>query len=697
MLTSPEVSFKFFALVFHKLIGDLDAILNDLRKGLTSSNELSFGIHGIGGVGKTQLALKYIHQYGDQYDQIIWIVTDLDVKLSATFQDLVGRLGLTEDHNCSAEQSRALVKEWLASETNYLLVFDNAEEPDIVKPYWPNISGTVITTSRNAQFVERRIVARGREIPTLIKEEGFNFLLSQLNEVRDDIVEEEEVMEQELNIREKVAQKVRENDKANAELITEKLGGHPLALSHMASFIQETSLTLDHFIQVYDKYKPQVFKYNTLGAAFDYQLSYASCWALSFSKLRDQPSARILGIVALLDPDKIPEKVLRGYAESESTLIPSLEDTGTYGIAIALLRRRALIQWNKRDRTLSIHRLVQDASIRNLQSTGKLQIAFQDAVQCLSRLYPRQQQGRSMSESYLECRELTPQLLSLERHYTEMRQEPTTDLPTHFTKPEPVETFAELLCHCGWFLYETGNSKIALNVLRTAASICEAIHGTIPNRLTAWIYSNIGVILSMQNQPIPSLEIGLRALKQRRQCLPENDPQIGESLNNCASGYHDMDRLDEAQELFEQSVTLQENAPDLNTNLLEGAYSNLSRNLIAMNRLDEAEIVFQKALSLHKECKDDPFFMSLTIYLVGNLRMYQKRWTEAEVEHQRALDIRLASLGAKHVLTGVSLHQLARLQLLKSTAEGDSIAIKHLRDVLVIFEEDPSEPGLVPR
>jgi tetratricopeptide (TPR) repeat protein len=652
----------------------------------------------MGGVGKTQIALKYIHDFGHDYQQIIWLTADSEVKLSAGFQELVSRLVLTEDLNCSPERSKALVLEWLSSEKGYLLIFDNAEEPEILKAYWPTVTGTVLTTSRNSFFVERRIVAAGMEVQPLGKDNGAKYLLHQIQGSR--MEEYTEDLEPSYS-QEKELADAQVQEMADARRISDQLGGHPLALAHMACFIQETDISLDKFLEIYENTKTKrtvILHYSPGSAAFDYELSYATCWGMSFSKIQQYPASRLLGILALFDPDSIPEAIFGGYASSGQTEISPLADTATYGIAVALLRRHALLKKNKKANVLSIHRLVQDASVRSLQGTNRLQIAFEDAIACLSRVYPRQKQGASMIPSFNECREFTPQLLSVEQNYRKMKVDGTLG---KFRKSEKIEVLAELLCHCGWYLSEIGSKKASLGVLSTARSICEEIHGETPTRLAALILSNTGVVLSTQNKGAEALEYGLLAFKYRRGCLPPNDPQIGESCNNCAGALHDMNRLDEAQKLYEESVSIQENSPTKNAGLLEGSYSNLGRNLMALGRLDEANAAFSKALSLHDQCLRDngPFFPALTLFLLGNLRMYQRRWEEAEREHRKALEMRRKedSLGLKHLLTGVSFHQLGRVLHRLGRDEGVDGAVQMLQTAIEIFESVAAEPGLVPR
>ncbi|KAF2702778.1 hypothetical protein K504DRAFT_496092 [Pleomassaria siparia CBS 279.74] len=681
----------------------LDAALRRVRIGLESPNR-SFGIHGLGGVGKTQLALRYISEFSDRYRQVIWLSADQTTKLNFAFDELARRLRLAPDSKPSLPESILLVRDWLSSNTNYLLVYDSADDPEVIQPFLPSIKGSLLITSRSDHFVAERIVAGGLELLTLGPEDGARYLLSKLDSPMeddlDDLDDDLEVEHAGKEFKKISISKYTAQNPANMESarnISRMFGGHPLALSHMASWIRTDGCSLDQFLEEYTRHRDTIdIRYDAPGASFDYQWSYKSCWDFSFSQLKDSSAERLLGILSLLDADKIPAQLLRDYAKSNLTDIVPLESDDEYRLALVALRNHALVKRDERVGTLSVHRLVQNATVRKLQAAAKIQQAFEDTIRCLSRQFPRQKQGHSMEDDHDQCRLYTPQLLAVEKTYKYLTGTGATEngrIPIGFS------LFAELLCHCGWYLYETAQSNVALATLQTARAICDSEESGVEPRLKGLIYSNIGVVLSALNQAQRGLDISKQALNIRLKYLPPRDPQIGESLNNCAGCLHDLNQLDEAQGLFQDSVDLQEESHIRNENLLEGAYSNLGRNCMAMQRLQEADEAFNRARSYHKTCTSGAFFVSLTIFLIGNLRMYQKRWEEAEEEHQTALQMRLQSLGPIHRLTGVSYHQVGRLLHRRGIDHGQDPpgAIEMLRKALESFKTDPAEPGLAPR
>jgi hypothetical protein len=106
----------------------------------------------MGGVGKTQLALEYAYRYRTAYDVVAWLRAD-DENLSSSLHDLGEMLGLQSEQS-GADHARAVVQELGRGKRRWLLVFDNADEPEAVYGYLPHGPGHVLITSRNMSWGE---------------------------------------------------------------------------------------------------------------------------------------------------------------------------------------------------------------------------------------------------------------------------------------------------------------------------------------------------------------------------------------------------------------------------------------------------------------------------------------------------------------------------------------------------------------
>jgi hypothetical protein len=94
-------------------------------------------VSGLGGVGKTQVAVEYAYRHRSDYRDIFWIPSSSQEALLASYMGIADFLHLPEGH--VQEQSKVVVavKQWLSMHSGWLLVFDNADELDVVTDFLP--------------------------------------------------------------------------------------------------------------------------------------------------------------------------------------------------------------------------------------------------------------------------------------------------------------------------------------------------------------------------------------------------------------------------------------------------------------------------------------------------------------------------------------------------------------------------------
>jgi hypothetical protein len=105
-------------------------------------------VHGLGGVGKTQLAIEYAHRYAADYDLVWWVPAGQPLAIPGRLAALALRLGLPQF--ADQETQLGVLWEQLGWRERWLLIYDNAEQPRDLAPYRPPAgSGQLLVTSRN--------------------------------------------------------------------------------------------------------------------------------------------------------------------------------------------------------------------------------------------------------------------------------------------------------------------------------------------------------------------------------------------------------------------------------------------------------------------------------------------------------------------------------------------------------------------
>jgi hypothetical protein len=276
-------------LKFHGRSVEMDELKNALDPGNEDQTLKVMSICGLGGVGKTQLALHYANTSRDSYDAIAWIHADTQTKLIQSLSTFASKLGLPKKDGGGDDdyQSVQKVRDWLNnSGKTFLLVFDNLEDVSILSQIWPaSKKGSIIITSRSPAVAARR----AKKIMHLKSfEEG----------AAADILYELTGL-----------QPADENDAKAAKEICRLIGGLPLAMVHTSSFIQDRGYSYPEFRALYKRHAERIFIQDQPQVDYDHTLN--AVWDLSLQSL--SPNARVLlDLLSLFDPDSIPERLLIG-------------------------------------------------------------------------------------------------------------------------------------------------------------------------------------------------------------------------------------------------------------------------------------------------------------------------------------------------------------------------------------------------
>jgi TIR domain/NB-ARC domain len=247
-------------------------------------------ISGLGGIGKTQLAIEYAYRYAHDYEAVLWARAETREELTASYSALAALLKLPEQHAGDQEITIAAVKAWLHTHQKWLLILDNADDVTLLPAFLPPHPGGHILLTTRAYDMQR--LATRLEVETLPTEQGALLLLRRAALLPPDG---------------ELAQAPADEQRLAREL-TEELGGLPLALDQAGAYLEATGTSLDEYLHIYQTHR-QTLLNERRSLVEDHPEPVATTWSLAFERVEEKnpAAADLLRLCAYLAPDAIPE------------------------------------------------------------------------------------------------------------------------------------------------------------------------------------------------------------------------------------------------------------------------------------------------------------------------------------------------------------------------------------------------------
>lgn len=331
---------------------DLLEKLRDELVGVGQAVVLPRALHGMGGVGKTQVALEYAYRFMADYDLIWWVAAEDVDQISPQLARLAGHVGVPRSENVT-ETAYSVLEKLRAGEvfTRWLLIFDNASEPSDFEPFLLGGIGHVLVTSFNQDWSR---VASTLEVDVFDRNESIEQLRGAVLGLSWE----------------------------NANKIASALGDLPLAIEQAGAWLQNSGMLPETYLEELDRQAVRLLENQASG----FPESVVSTWRLSFERLmeRSPASAQLLRLLAFFSPGPISTLLIYSEAmlNALAPLDKSLREVIVLGRLIQELNRFALVKVDQRSKSLRIHRLVQ-AVIRSQMSEEERRTASLDVQSVL--------------------------------------------------------------------------------------------------------------------------------------------------------------------------------------------------------------------------------------------------------------------------------------------------------------------------
>jgi tetratricopeptide (TPR) repeat protein len=391
-------------------------------------------MHGLGGVGKTELAVEFAHRFDSDYDIVWWVPAEEPVTAAAALGELASRLGVP----AAADQTARIgaLFDVLRGRDRWLLIYDNADDPEA-------LGGLVPPTGGGSVLVTSRWAAWGRHAEPL----------------RVDVLDRLESV-QFLTRRTGLA------DPDGLAALAELVGDLPLALEEAAAYLEQTRVGLDTYLTLLRDRARDLLGLTAsgdpaaglAGAEAD-QRRVATVWSVSLDRIRDAaPEAEaLLDLFAFLAPT-IPRTLAPAHSEVFAAgLAAAMVDPVRYNALLAIAGRYSLIELSADE--IGVHRLVQ-AVIRAQLDRDQERVMVLAAVELLRAAFPNDSWEPA---SWAACETLLPHVLGVADHAQRLAV--------------GAEQTGWLLDRASTYLRERGQYRQALPLATRAVNLTEVAFG----------------------------------------------------------------------------------------------------------------------------------------------------------------------------------------------------------------------------
>lgn len=632
----------------------LDEVADSLRSGPVAVT----AVHGLGGVGKTQVALEVAYRGRDRgaYHLIWWIRAESTLTLTDDLAALAPELDVPIERE--QERTVAAVLAALRRRDRWLLVFDNAPNSDDIQRWLPSGPGHVLITSRErawtglARTVGVEEFSRAESVDYLAKHAGAT-LAGQTPGVLDELAA--------------------------------TLGDLPLALAQATAYLTRHGLSVTGYLRLYQDRKTAARLLAT--GLPGYPHSVATTWLIHFEELAErQPAAlELLRFCAFLDPDDINLELLLSRPDLlagrlTGRLAEAAQNPATQLELVGELAATGLVT-RLDDFRVRMHRLVGQVTRQQLAADdAQAQRSWAGHVMRLvSRLFPDESW---YPESWSVCADLAAHVTALESHGA------------------PANVTGLALDHLGRYLDGRGKLRDAIAVLHRAVVVWETAFGNLRPQLAdslnslgivqleldlveeaqstldraisvakttygsrhprfALILTSLGMVEERRGQPKRARALYRRALTILESAGESDSVDTAQVLGNLGNVLRTLGDLDGARSGYERAIVIFTAVYGPEHPTVAAALTNLGAVQTRLNQIEDAKHSITRALRI-KEAAYGPGHPdnAYTLVNLGALQLKEDAFEEARVSLRRALEIQEAAYGPEHPEIALTLYNL---------------------------------------
>ncbi|PYH64327.1 putative kinesin light chain [Aspergillus vadensis CBS 113365] len=605
----------------HRFVGRHDEItrLEEIILGKDMPHQIA--ITGLGGVGKTQVALELAHRVKDRDRacSIFWIPCTSHGVIDQAYMKIAQTMGL---HEVRPAEVKEQVKAYLSTNHvgKWLMIFDNADDRDMwlktdsshsrladVLPQSEN--GRILFTTRNRKFAVEMLSADIISIPDMDKETAYKIL-------------ERSLVDQSL---------LRDHEMAMSLL--EHLAFLPLAITQASAYINKNGLDLSTYLGLLQEKEPDIVEllsedFRDPGRYDDIQNPIIITWLISFKQIQrqDQLAADYLSFMACINPRNIPYSLLPA-STSKKRQVDALGLLSAYSFT------------NVHDLDLSLHRLVHIATRTWLRQRSVFTHWVSRTADQIAKVFPNNNDtNREIWRQYL------PHALSLVREddFRQLRKD-----------------YANLLEKIATCLYSDGIYQEAELLLTDLVNIRAEKDGpNHPDTLSSM--ANLASTYRKGGRwtEAETLEVQLLGIYKSMFGIEHPDTLI--SMANLASTYQNQGRWTEAEALQVQVLEIRKRVLGFQHPKTLISTGNLALTYQNRGQWTKAETLQVQVLEMCKTvfgARHPDTLISMAN--LASTYWSQKRWAEAEALQVHVLETCKTVLGVEHPNTLISMANLA--------------------------------------